>query len=81
MVDASRTSAALRALQWVIVRSRLMIQQGESSSAVEDCLDVAEYLAGLLADPDDQSDMFRAQLEQLAEKYTLMRTAIERLDS
>ena len=81
MVEPLKAASALRALQWVIIRSRVMVQQGDASSAVEDCLDVAEYLTGLLADSTDQTAAFRDQLEGLAGRHSLMQVAVERFDS
>ncbi len=81
MIDPSRSSNAALALQWVIIRARLMVQQGSDRSSLEHVLDVAEYLAGLIGDSEDRTADFRRQLEGLAGAHELMQTALDRFEN
>lgn len=67
MIKSEKVPNAFYALQGVIIRARLMALT--SSEGVADLLDYAEMLPRFIASDEDQTEKFRAYLDEIAERY------------
>jgi len=66
MISQGKTTAALLALNAVLVHARTMAFEQRPYSTIAKVLDIAELLPLLLARDDDTTESFRLQLEGLA---------------
>lgn len=69
MIAKDKEIAALKALQAVLVRGRAMAFRGEDHRKIENLLDRAEYLVGLLYQPEDATATFRSNLAELTDLH------------
>lgn len=80
MIEPSKQSNALAAINAVLVLARQLAYEGKSSEVAE-VLDTAEYLPLLVRDPEDRTGAFREQLAGLAAKWPAFSLALERFDA
>ena len=66
MIAKDKEVAAFKALQAVLVRGRTMAFHKEDYGKIENLLDRAEYLVGLIYRKEDITTMFRNNLVELA---------------
>jgi len=59
----------MKALQAVLIRGRAMAYEKADHTKIADLMDRAEYLAGMLFEPQDMTETFRANLVELAERH------------
>lgn len=69
MIAKDRETAAMKALQAVIIRGRAMAYAKDDHAKIADLLDVAEYLAGMFFEQEDMTKTFRENLVALAERH------------
>jgi hypothetical protein len=69
LIAKDKETAALKALQAVLVRGRAMAFHKEDHSKLENLLDRAEYLVALIYRSEDMTATFRANLVELAELH------------
>jgi len=69
MIAKNKELAALKALQDVIIRGRTMAYEKADYGKIADLLDTAEYLAALMYDKDNMTNVFRENLVELAKKH------------
>lgn len=79
MMIEGKASAALRALQGLLIRARTMAHEGARHDQLADILDGAEYLTALLYDEKDQTIAFRSYLEQVCRAHACQ-YALQRFD-
>jgi hypothetical protein len=80
MIRKENLNAALRALNTVLVVARKMAYDHASYESLASALDSAEYLPVLMLDKDDQTDAFRALLQDLAHKHPRFQLAVDAFD-
>jgi hypothetical protein len=80
MIREDRLQNALWALHTVLVIARHMAASGTRSVDLAEVLDVAEYLPGLIAASEDNTQEYRSQLELLSDRYPDTSIALERFD-
>ena len=69
MIAKDKEVAAMKALQAVLIRGRTMGYTKDDHAKIADLLDVAEYLAGMLYEQPDTTEIFRENLVMLAERH------------
>lgn len=69
MATTTQERAAIKALQLVIIRGRMMAYENVSHASIADLLDRAEYLAGLLCDEKFTLEVFLENLTDLAKMH------------
>jgi hypothetical protein len=69
MITKNKEIAAIKALQNVIIRARAMAYEKVDHAEIADLLDTTEYLAVLIYDKEDMTDIFRENLVELAKKH------------
>ena len=69
MIDPTKLPNALYALQAVLVRARAMANEPNKREELVDLLDYAEYLPCLIAKQTDETDRFRANLEEISNRH------------
>jgi hypothetical protein len=80
VIESSKQSAALAAINAVLVLARQLAYAGKCSEVAE-ILDTAEYLPLLMRDAEDRTAAFREQLAGLAAKRPAFSLALERFDA
>jgi len=78
MIDPKKLSAAIRAIQDIIIQARLMAYQQESFEKLAVLLDHAEYLPGLMLEEDDRTQNFADYLAQIGRQFPKCQYAVER---
>jgi hypothetical protein len=66
MITEEKKTAAIKALQSVIIRGRAMAYEKADHGKIADLMDRAEYLAGMLYEERDMTATFRENLVELA---------------
>ncbi len=69
MATNRQERAAIKALQLVIIRGRMMAYENMSHASIADLLDRAEYLAGLLCNEKFTTEVFLDNLSDLAKLH------------
>jgi hypothetical protein len=80
MIDSEKAQNALCALNKVLVIARRMANENVPYNEIADVLDAAEYLPCLMADAEDKTDAFRAQIAHLARRWPLFGLALAAFD-
>lgn len=69
MIRADKFNSALFALQALIIKTREMAYKQENHAKIADILDYAEELPRLIASEEDQTNLFREILVEIAKKH------------
>jgi hypothetical protein len=80
MIQPSKQSNALAAINAVLILARKLAYEGKSKDVAE-VLDTAEYLPMLMLDARDCTSTFRDQLVGLVTRRPAFSLALERFDS
>lgn len=71
---------AIWALNAILVAGRMLAYEKASHEDLAEVLDAAELLPILLLKDDDETDLFRGILEDLARKFPSMHQALDRFE-
>lgn len=66
MITPNKLPNALYALQGVLIRARAMANEPDKAKELAELLDYAEYLPSLIAKQTDETNNFRAILEEVS---------------
>ena len=69
MISPEKLNSALFALQALIIKAREMASQQENYAKIADILDYTEELPRLIASKEDNTNLFRDILVEIAEKH------------
>lgn len=69
MITPDKFPNALYALQGVLIRARAMTNEPDKAKELAALLDYAEYLPSLIAKQTDETNTFRAALEEVGKRY------------
>jgi len=69
MMAVNKEKRALEALHRILVMTRLMAYQNESPAEIAKILDHAEILPTLISADEDLTEVFRKELQALAEHF------------
>jgi hypothetical protein len=80
MVNHEKLLPAMRAIQYVCIRTRKLAYDETEHATIADVMDRAEYLVGLLCMPDECTDEFRKNLVELVENREEFGPVLEYFD-
>lgn len=69
MITPNKLPNALYALQGVLIQARAMANEPDKAKELAALLDYAEYLPSLIARQTDETNSFRAILEEVGKRY------------
>lgn len=69
MITPDKLPNALYSLQGVLIRARAMANEPDKAKELAVLLDYAEYLPSLIARQSDETNNFRATLEEVGKRY------------
>ena len=81
MIDHTKSSNALAAMNAVMIVIRRMANESFPYSVIEQALDTAEYLPRLMDDREDRTKEYRDSLESLVTLSEYFLFALERFDT